>query len=350
METVKITIPSNIIHNCQIVTGFLLLKEQGWNVEIVDRSRDAQNPFFDLPVIQAEYCGKKIMYDLWDGYQHPGDMKRCLDWCDIYFKRSFSQEKNQRLFPDESNKIYPLGFNYHITHRKNPINEPLWKALAKPFLGKTPDAYFVPEVFEGRAERKEGEPVKILFLTRLWDDQDPALDEEANRERTYINEARIQIIRTLREKYGDAFVGGLNDNALSRAWAPELIMPAKYTERRQYVKLLHSCDICIGTMGLFESIGWKTAEYVAAAKAIVNEHFHYAVTGDFREGENYIGFSTARECIDAVQFLVDDPEKLFAMKQKNEQYYREYLKPEVLVKNSLMQVKRILSGEEGKNN
>ena len=38
------------------------------------------------------------------------------------------------------------------------------------------------------------------------------------------------------------------------------------------------------------------------------------------------------------------------MKQKNEQYYREYLKPEVLVKNSLMQVKRILSGEVGKNN
>lgn len=349
MKDVKLTIPSNIIHNCQIITGFLLLKEQGWNVEIMDCSKDSSNPFYDLPVLQAEYCGQKIIYDLWDGYQHPEAMKRCMDWSDIYFKRSFSEEKNRQLFPEELKKIYPLGFNYHITHRKNPINEPMWKAMAKPFLGKTPDLYFLPGIFEGKAERKEGEPVRILFLTRLWDDKDPALNEEANRERTYINETRIQIIRTLRERYGDAFVGGLNDNALSRAWAPDLIMPRKYTERRQYVKLLHSCDICIGTMGLFESIGWKTAEYVAAAKAIVNEFFHYSVPGDFREGENYVGFSTAQECIDAVQALVDDPEKLYEMKLRNQRYYQEYLKPEVLVENSLKQVQKILSGGERKN-
>lgn len=335
MKKVKVIVPSKISHNSQIITGFLILKEQGWDVQIVDRSRDESNPFYDLPVVQAEYRGKKLLYDLWDGYQAPDAMKKCLEWSDIYFKRSYSEEKNQKLFPEDQGKIHPLGFNYHVTHKKDPIAEPLWKALAKPLFGRAPDRYFVPEVFEGKAERKTEGPVKILFLTRLWDDKDPTLDEATNRERTMINEARIEIIRTLKEKYGDAFVGGLNDLPIARELAPDLIMPAAYTERRNYLKLLHSCDICIGTMGLHESIGWKTAEYVAAAKAIVNEHFHYSVTGDFEAGKNYLPFATAAECIDAVQRLVDSPEMLYAMKRANEDYYQNYLKPQVLVKNSL---------------
>lgn len=339
METVKVIIPSRIPHNSQIIAGFLILKEQGWNVEILDRSRDASNPFFDLPVVQAEYRGKKLMYDLWDGYQAPDAMKTCLDWADFYFKRSYSEEKNQELFPEDQGKIYPLGFNYHCTHKQDPILEPLWKAAAKLCVGRTPDCYFVPEVFEGKAEKTEG-PVKILFLTRLWDDKDPALDEVTNRERTMINKARIEIIRTLKERYGDAFVGGLNDLPIARDLAPDLIVPAKYTERKKYLKLLHSCDICIGTMGLHESIGWKTAEYVAAAKAIVNEHFHYSVTGDFAEGKNYLPFATAEECIDAVQRLANDPQMLYEMKLANEVYYQNYLKPEVLVRNSLELVEK----------
>lgn len=341
MEKIKVTIPTEVHHCAQIITGFLILQEQGWDVEIIDCSRERSNPFHGLPVVQAEYGGRKILYDLWDGYQNPDGMKKCLDWADIYFKRSYSEEKNQKLFPNETEKIRPLGFNYHLTHRKNPTNESAVKRYLKPLQGRAPDIYFTPEVFEGTAERIQGTP-KILFLTRLWDDHDPELDEAANRERTWINASRIEMIRTLKERYGDAFVGGLNDLPISRKLAPELIVPAKSTERKRYLKLLHSCDICIGTMGLHESIGWKTAEYVAAAKAIVNERFHYSVPGDFAEGKNYLAFSTAQECIDAVQMLVDDPELLYEMKWRNQEYYRNYLKPEVLVKNSLEAAEKII--------
>ena len=334
MEKIKVIIPSHIHHNAQIVTGFLMLAEQGWDVELEDRTGQPDNVFENMPVVLAEYRGKKLVYDLWDGYQDRAAMKQCLDWADLYFKRSYSDAKNAALFPADQEKILPLGFNYHLTHKKNPINEPAWKAAAKTLMGRAPDAYFTAEVFEGTAQRIT-HPPRILFLTRLWDDKDPNLDEATNRERTQINKARIHMIRTLRRRYGDAFVGGLNDNALSRAWAEDLVVPAKLTERKKYVKLLHSCDICIGTMGLHESIGWKTAEYVAAAKAVVNETFHYSVPGDYREGEHYLAFNTAQECIDAVQRLVEDPEKLYAMKQANESYYRNFLKPDALVRNSL---------------
>ena len=234
------------------------------------------------------------------------------------------------------------------THPKSPINEPLWKALLKHLLGKASARYFVPKVFAGKPEWEGDRPVRILFLTQLWNDQEPGFSEEENRERTYINQMRIDIIRALRKQYGDAFIGGLNDSALSRAWAPELIMPAEYTERKRYLKLVHSCDVCIGSMGLFESIGGKTGEYVAAAKAIVNERLHYMVTGDFTEGKHYLSFETVEQCLHAVQRLVEDPELRFAMKQANAEYYRNFLRPDVLVKNTLDLVDRCLVQQKEK--
>lgn len=332
MEKATLFVESQVSHMGQIITGFLMLKEQGWDVEIVDNSKKEKN---FSPMIRAQYRGKRIVYDLGDGYNVPEDIQNGLDNSDFYFKRSFSAEKNQAMLHGYAGKIFPLGLYFRVTHPKNPINEPLWKALLKPLLGKASARYFVPEVFVGKPEREGDRPVRILFLTQLWNDHEPGFSEEENRERTYINQMRIDIIRALRQRYGDAFIGGLNDSALSREWAPDLIMPAEYTERKRYLKLVHSCDICIGSMGLFESIGGKTGEYVAAAKAIVNERLHYTVTGDFAEGKHYLSFETVDECLNAVQRLVEDPQLRYAMKKANAAYYQQYLRPDVLVKNTL---------------
>ena len=346
MRKTRLIVQSKIPHNSQIITGFLRLKEQGFPVEMEDCTTVKDMSMDGMPIILANYAGEMIVYDLGDGYNAPDSMRPLLKKCQVYFKRSFSARKNAELFPELQHKMYPLGFNYHVTCKGNPINEPMWKHVMKLLVGRAPDRYFVPEVFEGKAERKTDGSVKILFLARLWDDHEPGFSDSENAERTYINNMRIEIIRALREKYGDSFIGGLNDNALSRAWAPDLIMPAKYTERRNYLKLLHSSDICIGSMGLFESIGWKTGEYVAAAKAIVNEKMHFTVTGDFEEGKNYLSFRTSEECLKAVQTLVENPEKLYAMKLANEQYYHKYLRPDVLVKNTLDLVDRIQADVE----
>lgn len=340
MEKILFTIPSTVYHVAQIAVGFHMLKKQGWPVEIIDRTRDRENPFFGLPVATAEYRGKKIVYDLWDGYQNPVDMGRCLEWADVYFKRSFSAEKNARLFPEHREKMFPLGFNYHVTYPTSPVNEPVLKSLLKPLMGKAPEPYFVPGVFEGQPRRTAPEDVKILFQAQLWDHRDPDLSPEMAEECAYINSTRIAIVRALKQTYGAQFFGGLRDSALAREQAPELIQPEKYTERRKYLKLVHSCDICIGTMGLHESIGWKTAEYIAAAKAIVNETFHYTVTGDFEDGKNCLFFSTAEECIEAVRTLVEDTDRRYAMEAANAAYYQNYLKPDVLVKRTLELVEK----------
>lgn len=340
MDQITVTIPAKRIHNAQTVTGFLMLKEAGCNVKIIDDARNASNPFHGLPVIQVEYQGKKIIYDHWDGYPSPDTMKACLDWADFYFKRSFSDEKNALLFPEDVGKMFPLGFNYHVTLKKSPMNDPFLKSLAKYILGKNQSSYFTPEVFEGTPSAPAPVP-NIIFCTRLWDPEDPSISTALQQERNVINDTRISIIRSLKQQYGSAFIGGLNDDPVSRKTAPDLIIPQQMTDRKHYLKALHRCDICIGSMGLHESIGWKTAEYVAAAKAIVNETFHYRVPGDFLPGKNYLPYHTAEECLAAVRKLVNDPQLLLEMKVANHQYYLKYLRPDVLVSNTLEIVRNL---------
>lgn len=345
MHPIQLTIPSHIEHLSQILAGFLMLREQGRQVEFRDVSRQADHRFAGLPVLLMEYRGLRVVYDLWDGYQDPAGIRRGLDACDVYFKRSFSREKNQALFPEQAEKMHPLGFNYHLIYPGDPIQEPLWKALAKPLLGRTPDRYFRPQVFEGSPEGAE--PPNILFQTRLWDPQDPSLSREENLQRAQINHARIEILRTLRSRYGERFCGGLNDSPLSRALAPELILPPRFTERRRYLELVHRCGICIGTVGLHDSIGWKTGEYVAAARAIVHDPLCYEVPGTFAPEVNYLQFSSARQCIDQVARLVECPQQRLAMQQANADYYRQYLRPDRLVGNTLQLLdSRLDTGKE----
>ena len=341
MEKIKLIVPSTVYHCSQIITGFLILKNQGWDVEMEDKSKEALNPFFDLPVVLAQYRGKTLVYDLWDGYQNPDGMKTALKAADIYFKRSFSATKNKELFPEYAGKMYPLGFNYHVTCKENPINEPLWKALIKPLTGRTPERFFVPETFEAEPEMPMGEP-KVLFLAQLWEEDEPGLPLEIVAERQYINKMRLEILYGLRREFGKNFIGGLVSSDLSLQRAKDLVLPREKTERRAYLGLVHSADICIGTMGLYESIGWKTAEYIAASKAIVNERFRYQVTGDFSEGKNYLPFTDAQGCIQAVKALAADADAIYAMKCANHDYYLNYLKPEVLVENSLKQADKII--------
>lgn len=342
MDKIKLIIPTNIHHAAQIITGFLMLKEQGWEVEIQNRSGNRCAPFYGLPALLVEYRGKRLFYDVWDGYQDLPDMLLGLKNSDFYFKRSFSPEKNRELFLEDSGRMYPLGFNYYVTHPGNPTNEPLWKAAARMLRGKTPARYFVPEVFEGSVDTNCGTPPKILFLAGLWGREDWLGDDPANSEREAVSAMRVEIIRAMRRAFGSAFIGGINDCALSRKLAPDLIVPRSLTERRRYLNVMHGCDICIGSAGLHGSIGWKTGEYVAAAKAIVHEEMNYSVTGDFREGVNYLSFRTPEECVEAVAKLVESPQQLQAMKRANATYYQKYLRPDMLVKNTLRVVDGVL--------
>ena len=342
MERIEIKLHSTEPHVSQILTGFCMLEASNkgqYNVHTSTEVEGVKGAF-----VEVIYRGKKIIYDVMDGYQDVNAISELLNRCDFYFKRSYSVKKNEEFGLMHTDKMYPLGFNYHVSCKNHPLDKSVWKETIKKWLRIENNTYsntsFSAELFEEIPTYKEN-GFTVLFATRLWGPE-KGLPEHLNVERQYINQMRINIIRSIRKIDGVNFIGGVSDNSFSRAFAPDLIIPEKMTNRKSYIKILHTADICIGTMGLHESIRWKTGEYVAASKAIVNETFHYTVPGAFLPKKNYLEFENEDQCIAAVKALLADPEWLFEMKKANREYYCAYLRLDRLIRNTLDIVDKVM--------
>ncbi len=338
---VRLRLVSRSPHTSQIVTGFLLLARRREISLTVEEVYDRQEEFPHPHLVEAFVDGRRIAFDMLDGYNFDAvAVAAYIRKVDLYFRRSCSTLRNG-IFPVEVRaKIRPLSFNYHVTCPENPINpvpakiKSLRKRMIALFRPRYAEegAYFTVEKFERGAGRKvPAQKLRILFLTRLW-------DGDHNRA---INEMRMAIVSALKERYPRNFIGGVTDTPLSRALCPELIVAEKYTDRFKYLRLMQRCDICLGSTGLWDSIGWKTGEYVAAARAVVNERFAYEVPGDFREGVNYLSYTTAEECVAQVDFLMRHPDVVQRMKEANAAYYRDWLRPDALVRRALKQLETL---------
>jgi hypothetical protein len=91
----------------------------------------------------------------------------------------------------------------------------------------------------------------------------------------------------------------------------------------------------VATLGLNNSNGWKLGEYVALSKAIVTEPLRYLVPGNFAKEQNYLEFTAPEELVESAARLFDNKDLRFAMMTNNYTYYQAYLKPDVLILNSL---------------
>lgn len=330
MIDVTINIPARTPHLCSVLTGFLLLERQG-------KLKLKINTGAELPsasIMEAVVDGKRLGYDMADGYnfQNSSDIDEYIVACNRYFKRSFSSEMNEKIFPNSSDKICRWGFNYLATcDGNNYFNRNPEKKLLEAvnlFRGRKPLKYFTYDRFEALPDKNE-DP-HILFMTRLWS---PSQTSSKNLDR--LNTVRIETARALRKEFPNNSIAGIYDSELARELCPELILSGKLTKRENFLKTMKSSDICIGSTGLHGSIGWKTGEYIAASRAIINEKFLYEVTGNFEVGRNYFEFEGVDECMSHVETLFKNPDKVFEMKRRNHDYYLNFLRPDVQVANSL---------------
>jgi len=331
METAVVRFFSNWPHCSQILTGFRMLEKAGYlQMKLEDHRNDSHYENRDTQIVMVEYKGKTIIYDTADSF--PNVMQSWVGKCDVYFKRSFSPEMIAEKYPAYADKFRPLGMNYHVTYPQNPIDKPTIQEIVKSFLGRKLPNSFVPEVFESKPVYKKAGDAKIIFMTRLWDCENDSVDKESY---DLINQNRIEIIKKLRSTYGDRFYGGIHNSPLAHRLAPELIVNKALTERGHYLSVMKDSDICIATRGLYQSTGWKMAEYTAAAKGIVSEELFFTGIGDYEAGKNYLEFNSVDECISQVAVLMKDPQMLYEMKLCNEAYYRAYLRPDALVRRTL---------------
>ena len=256
---------------------------------------------------------------------------------DVVFKRSFSEEKNRQFPGDISAKLRPLGLNYYVTCPGSPLEaERSAKSRLKQWALST---RCYPQDFEARLTRVRKKP-RILFLTRLWDPEEPAVQQypDLQAEWRQVNADRIELLHRLQSAFPAQFTGGVSDNACARRLCPELIVPDKLTGKRAYLHRMQHTEICVASTGLHGSTGWKLAEYVAAGRAIVTEPLRYTLPGGFEEGKNYKTYTSPAECEAQLRQLLADPAAILAMAKHNAAYYQAWLRPEQQVRQALRQL------------
>lgn len=185
---------------------------------------------------------------------------------------------------------------------------------------------------------------KVLFIARLFNPKKFPLCYREEVER--LNEFRISVVKYCKNELKNIFTGGLYEDDYSLKIAKDLTISRNITRRGNFIKLIKLHNICITTTGLHKSIGWKFTEYVAASRAIITEPLSYQLPGDFKVNKNYLEFRNENELMEKVNILLEDQKKLKNMMRANFYYYNMYVKPENLVLNTLLKIKKNLLEEK----
>ncbi len=344
-------------HLSQIYTGFGLLARRGELQVSVEPLTSRARPSGRVMLRAVANDSVRLVYDLADGM---GTDEQALDWCDAYFKRSYSSEMH-----GATPRIQPLGLNYAVYARHDfryrrimwllrdlrVSNAPQVAVKAAKLVGPASAAAWRLSAFSRSNElgcaasmigalehppRLSASP-KVLCFTRTWD----APDEPRWRA---LNETRAACIRALREEFGPMFVGGLVPSPDARRDYPDCVVDQALVRKPAYLAAMRSSDVCVATRGLEGSNGWRLGEYVAASRAIVTEQPLCDVPGEFADGTNYLGFDTVDQCVSNVRRLVDDPDLRWSMMQSNQNYYQRHVRPDALVLRSLEAALSSLSG------
>ena len=338
---VKLFIEGLGAHSSQIFTGFGLLQQQGLMRLSFSKGRDYR-PL--RGIVCAELDNRRIVYDLGDNPETV--MEGYYADADFYFKRMAQQH-----IMDKYPKILPLGLNYpvydptdHYIKRAFIMKEKL--SFVRAFLNKSikiSDIIGIKSAStSSRLDMMQALPnplkkAKVIFASRLWNQFTD--DENKNAERITINNQRIEIVRLLKKEFGENFIGGIVEDPFSKKVCPESVLPRNtFTEKGSYNKHLLQCPIGIATPGLETSVGFKFAEYIAFSKAIVTTPVNAIVPGNLLEGKNYSMYNNPEECLRQVDVLMQDHQFRKEMMENNFAYYQQYLRPDKLVWNSILQV------------
>lgn len=336
---------SNSKHLQLIFTGFRELERRG----VIDvEQRIVREPIVQADRVQhlrdARHAHLRVVlngsvrlhYDTFDGCEIDEEY---FAQCDFYFKRSYD-ERYLRAQGYDTARILPLGLYYevypdHYEARRIARALSLWSGAAD-FVRKTIKT--LPTIRTMQALPDYMAPPRILFNVKAFDPHnDPDRVAAKAEERMQINEMRAACIRALRAEFGRHFFGGFVPSGYARKhFKDELIREPVLAAKKNYLRLLEAHPICVATTGLHGSIGGKFAEYVCLSKAILSERLNFAVPGDLREGDNYLEFATVDACVEQARRLFVDRELRQRLMSNNARYYHAYLRPDMLILNTLL--------------
>lgn len=343
----ELIVNSNVEHLRQIYTGFAMLHRHGFldltqtiPPEFLNNKNDANRwvnyKFFNAKAIINDKIS--VLYDTHDWNKID---ETILSEVDFYFKRSYDAKFVAGL--KDAGKVFPLGLNYQVVGDERDRfqlartafydgRRKIKAAIKSLHFGKYGEA---EQLNKMQAYPSLAAPPKVLFMARVWDTN--LIENKAAKENVeQINESRAECVRRLRKEFGTRFFGGLAHEDYAVKHFQDCLLPDNnLSNKRKYLEILKQFPICVTTVGLNGSNGWKLGEYVAFAKAVITEPLQFAVTGDFAPEKNYLEFDTPDRLIEAATRLIDDESLRVRMMMNNFRYYQSYLKPDALILNTL---------------
>lgn len=341
--TVTLHHPAVPEHATQVSAGLDLLASRG---EISVRfARDVRlAPLASHGTLLSIAHGPTIAIDLVDSPRSFSEA--ALANADFYFKRMYVSDHVPR---ECRASVHPYGLNYSVMSSRIGL-----RSLMRPFMWRSRDeARRVMRALIGAPLRHHasfrgtdrdysygpvGDTSRVLFLARAWSPHSPetADDPTAQEDRFRVNEERAELIRLLRSAFGPAFTGGFSRDAFSAREYPDLVVQdSRVTSRPAFVETVKQHGICIATRGLHGSVGWKFAEYIAMARAIVSEQFSCEFPFALREGMHYLEFATPAACVERVALLIREPSMAVRMMRENQALYSRHVQPANLVHRML---------------
>ncbi len=352
----------NISYTHQIIAGFTMLNEKGTINVDYNETPSLEQEFFHSGIVELFAEGKRIIYDLSDGYNNYPSfvaLDNALDRVDIFFKANINRSFHS-CFRNKA-KIKGIPPRYNVTHPKSWADHIDYSALIKQksemelrrIYNRLPwTKYWIGNYFSSAYEM---EPVLnhspiVFFYTRLWDPSIASSQSSKNadldgkdvknriqqkcEEYAKISELRSGLVRALKKEFGPRFIGGVSPDTFSQHYCPDLL-GEDISRRSRYTKSLHQADICVNTQGTHKCWNFSFGEELAASKAIVTESPFYEEPAKLQDGENFLTYSSIDECISHVAKLYDDRDSLYSMMKANRTYYLSYLRPDKYVDYSL---------------
>lgn len=349
--TCELLSASNAEHLQPIYTGFHILHEKGV-VRLTQRIRkkhtidDTKAPHLrdvKRSHLRVVLNGDRVMlFDTHDSFEIDSEALRKVDF---YFKRSYSDQETKRF--NDKHKIFPLGLNCVIYSKgldvfliKRISLETGVAKLRTLLLATGLDRLLRGRICELHVNDLGTYPAfnlspRVLFMAKAWDSKMVSSKEKRD-EIDSMNNTRAQCIRLLRQEFGKYFTGGfMHEDYAKVKFRDCLLFDNNLAKRKNYIRLMQRFPICVATSGLHGSNGWKLAEYVSYAKAIVTERLNYRVPGPFVRGANYLDFVSAEGCVEASVKLFHDERLRRKLMMNNYRYYQSHLRPDSLVLNTL---------------
>ncbi len=340
---------SDVEHLQQIYTGFARLHREdkiALRQTIPSEAKKARGAdrwvnykFFNTTVIINGTT--RVCYDTHDWNWIDEEI---LAGCDLYFKRSYDPQFISTL--KDGGKVFPLGLNYQVASAEFDIFKLKRAAFysGKDWIKATLKGLRIDSLLRRReteridnleaAPNTEIEP-RVLFMARAWSPE--KIESKTQKDAVEaINETRAKCIEVLRKELGDKFYGGLaHDDYSKKHFSHVLLADDNASSKRNYLEILKLFPICVATVGLNGSNGWKLAEYVAHSKAILSEPLVYQVPGHFEAGKNYVEFGDADDLVGSAVKLIEDKALRSEIMANNFAYYNSYVRPDAMIANSL---------------